>query len=135
MKGENNAGNDKFRAPVTPVRWEYVTDEEEDHVGSNATKIESWIHVQLKGGWPEAQSLGHESRAGDHYFPIRSDCRDRWLIVGDRACRGLTADELTDFLEDEHWLHRLQAERCLRVQLPGLRPSLVRPLRSHLSYA
>ena len=126
MKGENNVGNDKFRASVTPVRWEYVTDEEEDDVGSNATKIESWISLQLKFQWPEAQSLGHESRAGDYYFPIRSDCGDLCLIVEDRAYRTLAANELTDFLEDEHWLHRLQAERCLRVELPGLRPSLVR---------
>ena len=127
MKGENNVGNDKFRASVTPVRWEYVTDEEEDDVGSNATKIESRISLQLKGDWPDAQSLGYEKRAGDYYFPIRSDCGDRCLIVADRAYRTLAANELTDFLEDEHWLHRLQAERCLRVHLPGPRPTLVRP--------
>ena len=69
MKGENNVGNDKFRASVTPVRWEYVTDEEEDDVGSNATKIESWIYLQLKFQWPEAQSLGHESRGGGLLLP------------------------------------------------------------------
>ena len=94
---------------------------------SDATKLESWIDVQLKGGWPDAEALGHENRAGDHYFPIRAECGDRCLIVADRAYRNMAADELTDFLDDEHWLHRLQAEKCLRVQLPGLRPSLARP--------
>lgn len=95
--------------------------------GSDAAGLESWIDVQLKRRWPDAAVLDHEIRSGDYYFPIRSESGDRWLIVADRAYRSMAARELTDFLDCEHWLHRLQAERCLRVHLPGLGPSLARP--------
>ncbi len=94
---------------------------------SDVTKIEDWIELQLKESWPDAESSGHENRGGDHYFQIRTDYRDSWLIVGLRAYRGLAVDELTKFLDEEHWLDRLQAEKCLRVQMPGLWPALVQP--------
>ncbi len=93
---------------------------------SDATRIEGWICLQLKGRWPDAECLGHENRDGDYYFSIRSDGGERCLIVPDRAYHTFAATELAKFLEDEHWLHRLKAERCLRVQTPGIRPSLVR---------
>ena len=97
---------------------------------SDATRIESWICLQLKGRWPDAECLGHENRDGDYYFSIRSDGRERCLIVPDHAYHTFhtfAASELTEFLENEHWLHRLKAERYLCVQAPGIRPSLVRP--------
>ena len=67
------------------------------------------------------------SGGGDHYFPIRTDYRDSWLIVGPRAYRRLSVDELTKFLDEEHWLARLKAEKCLRVEMPRLQPVLVQP--------
>ena len=92
----------------------------------DANKIEGWINLQLREEWPDAESSGHEIRSGDH-FPIRTDYRDSWLIVGPRAYRRLSVDELTKFLDEEHWLARLKAEKCLRVEMPRLRPALVQP--------
>ena len=93
---------------------------------SDAGIVQSWIGLQLEDEWPGADSAPHEIRAGDYYFPIRFTHRDFWLVVERRAHEGLTVDELTDFLNEEHWLHRLRSERCLHVQLPGRFPTLVR---------
>jgi hypothetical protein len=94
---------------------------------SDAGRIHEWISRQLKSQWPGAKLLACESRSGDYYFVIRSGRRDFWLIIDTRAHRNLTQDELSELLIREDWLARLRITRCLKVQLRGLQPSLVRP--------
>ena len=89
--------------------------------------IETWIERQLQEKLPGAESLGHEARAGGFYFWIRSDLGNLWLIVERRVCRALSIEELTQFLDEEGWLDQLREARCIRVQMPGICPALVRP--------
>ena len=93
----------------------------------DTNEIEDWIESQLKWKWPDAESVvGHENQAGDYYFKIRRDERDLWLILEQRVYLALSTVELMDFLDEEHWVDRLQTDRCLLVRLPGIQPTLVR---------
>ena len=90
-------------------------------------QIENWIAMQVRNVWPAAVPERHETPDGGLEFTIRSGSSEWRLRVDPTANRSFAEQELVHFLDREHWLHRLQAERRLCVQWSGHRPSLVRP--------
>ena len=142
---------DRSPSASAPVRFEYAPDEcrndlrlsrsdrrrlgprrkGRDPGGLEARRIEDWMTLQVRNVWPYAKSVGHENGDGSLHFSISSGSGYLQLTV-DPSARALAVHELTKFLHEEHWLHRLQAERCLRVQWSGFRPSLVRPPDTHV---
>lgn len=90
-------------------------------------QVEDWIAMQVRNVWPAAIPERQETPDGGLEFTIRSGSGELRLKVDATTNQSFAGQELVHFLDREHWLHRLQAERCLCVRWSGRRPSLVRP--------